>query len=72
MIRTIANPESAAMLNLAEPVQPDLLAKVEGRDRPRGWGRFLMKRLTDDMREIQRDGVYTVELSMNLETQPTS
>jgi serine phosphatase RsbU (regulator of sigma subunit)/anti-sigma regulatory factor (Ser/Thr protein kinase) len=67
----ISNPVTR-MVNLAEPVQPDLLAKVEGRDRPRGWGRFLMKRLTDDVREIQRDGVYTVELSMNLETPPTS
>jgi serine phosphatase RsbU (regulator of sigma subunit)/anti-sigma regulatory factor (Ser/Thr protein kinase) len=59
-------------LNLTEPVQPDLVAKLEGRDDPRGWGRFLMKRLTDDIHEFQRDGVHTVELSVNLEAQPTS
>jgi anti-sigma regulatory factor (Ser/Thr protein kinase) len=59
-------------LSLSEPVQPDLVARLVGREGPRGWGRFLMKRLTDDVREIQRDGVYTVELSVDLEAQPTS
>lgn len=27
--------------------KPDIRAKVEGRDRPRGWGIFLMKQLAD-------------------------
>jgi serine/threonine-protein kinase RsbW len=29
--------------------KPDIRAKVEGRDRPRGWGAYLMKNLADDV-----------------------
>jgi len=42
---------------------PDLAAKVEGRENPRGWGMFLMRHLADDVNVITDTSSYTVELS---------
>jgi anti-sigma regulatory factor (Ser/Thr protein kinase) len=48
------------------PQPPDLLAKLEGRQQPRGWGQFLMKGLADDLNIIHDGGQYTVELSFSI------
>jgi anti-sigma regulatory factor (Ser/Thr protein kinase) len=48
------------------PDPPDLLAKLEGRQPPRGWGVFLMQRLADEVNVIDDAGQYTVELTFFL------
>jgi serine phosphatase RsbU (regulator of sigma subunit)/anti-sigma regulatory factor (Ser/Thr protein kinase) len=46
----------------AEPPEPDLEAKIEGRQSPRGWGQFLIRNMMDQVNAIRRPGRYTVEL----------
>jgi anti-sigma regulatory factor (Ser/Thr protein kinase) len=46
---------------------PDLEAKLEGLQRPRGWGLFLIENMVDEMRETSADGRHTLELAMRLE-----
>jgi serine phosphatase RsbU (regulator of sigma subunit)/anti-sigma regulatory factor (Ser/Thr protein kinase) len=60
----ITNPSTGA--TAAETTKPDLLAKLEGRDKPRGWGLFLMKRLADGLTIRNDGGQYIVELSFRL------
>jgi serine phosphatase RsbU (regulator of sigma subunit)/anti-sigma regulatory factor (Ser/Thr protein kinase) len=55
---------------LAGPVPeaevPDLEAKLEGLQKPRGWGLFLIEQMVDEMRTHDRDGRHTVELVVHL------
>jgi serine phosphatase RsbU (regulator of sigma subunit)/anti-sigma regulatory factor (Ser/Thr protein kinase) len=52
---------------LPEAETPDLEAKLEGLQKPRGWGLFLIKNMVDDLR-VTTDGIHhTVELVMRLE-----
>ncbi len=45
---------------------PDLEAKLEGLQKPRGWGLFLIKNMVDEM-DVWSDGTqHTVELVLNL------
>jgi serine phosphatase RsbU (regulator of sigma subunit)/anti-sigma regulatory factor (Ser/Thr protein kinase) len=46
---------------------PDIDAKLEGRQSPRGWGLFLIEKMVDEVRESAGEGPHTVELVMNLE-----
>jgi serine phosphatase RsbU (regulator of sigma subunit)/anti-sigma regulatory factor (Ser/Thr protein kinase) len=46
---------------------PDLEAKLEGLQRPRGWGLFLIESMVDEMRETSADGLHTLELALRLE-----
>ena len=46
---------------------PDLEAKLEGLQRPRGWGLFLIESMVDEMRETSEDGRHTLELVLRLE-----
>ncbi len=50
-----------------EAETPDLEAKLEGLQTPRGWGLFLIKNLVDEMYIINTDAHHTVELIINLE-----
>ena len=43
---------------------PDLEAKLEGLQRPRGWGLFLIKNMVDDVHETSHGGAHTIELVM--------
>jgi len=45
---------------------PDLEAKLEGMQTPRGWGLFLIKRMVDEMSITGDDGHHTVELVVHL------
>jgi serine/threonine-protein kinase RsbW len=56
---------------LPEPDTADLERKILGLEPPRGWGRFLIKKLVDEMNDYT-DGVHhTLELVINLsEDQP--
>ncbi len=49
------------------PETPDLEAKLEGFQRPRGWGLFLIQRMVDKMNIIRNESQFTVELIVYLE-----
>jgi serine phosphatase RsbU (regulator of sigma subunit)/anti-sigma regulatory factor (Ser/Thr protein kinase) len=46
---------------------PDLEAKLAGRQRPRGWGLFLIEKMVDEARETGEGGHHTLELVMRLQ-----
>jgi anti-sigma regulatory factor (Ser/Thr protein kinase) len=46
---------------------PDIEAKLEGMQTPRGWGLFLIKRMVDDMEVTGDEHHHTVELILNLD-----
>jgi anti-sigma regulatory factor (Ser/Thr protein kinase) len=48
---------------------PDLEAKLEGMQSPRGWGLFLIKNMVDDIGVTGDEHHHTVELLLNLERQ---
>src|SRR5215203_3400027 len=52
---------------LAEAETPDLQAKLEGRQTPRGWGLFLIEKMVDETRVTSGRGKRTVELALRLE-----
>jgi serine phosphatase RsbU (regulator of sigma subunit)/anti-sigma regulatory factor (Ser/Thr protein kinase) len=45
-----------------EPEEPDLNAKLEGLQSPRGWGLFLIRNMVDDVRVTTGNGSHTLEL----------
>jgi anti-sigma regulatory factor (Ser/Thr protein kinase) len=47
-------------------VDPDLEAKLEGMQTPRGWGLFLIKSMVDEMNVTGEEGHHTVELVVHL------
>lgn len=53
--------------SIPEPDIPDLEAKLEGKQSPRGWGLFLIKNMVDDLRVTTDEHHHTVELIVNLE-----
>ena len=50
-----------------EPTAPDLLAKLEGQETPRGWGLFLIRNLVDDLRVASYQDRHVVELILKRE-----
>jgi anti-sigma regulatory factor (Ser/Thr protein kinase) len=52
---------------LAEPQTPDLQAKLEGRERPRGWGLFLIEQMVDEAHVTSAEDGNTLELALRLE-----
>jgi anti-sigma regulatory factor (Ser/Thr protein kinase) len=48
---------------------PDLYAKLDGAQSPRGWGLFLIKSMVDDMNVSSDDQHHRIELIMHLEDQ---
>jgi anti-sigma regulatory factor (Ser/Thr protein kinase) len=51
---------------LAEAEEPDLEAKLEGRQKPRGWGLFLIEKMVDEARVTSEGSGRTVELVLRL------
>lgn len=51
---------------IAEPEVPDLKAKLEGRQKPRGWGLFLIEKMVDEAHVTSEDGRRTLELVLRL------
>ena len=49
-----------------DPETPDLEAKLEGAQTPRGWGLFLIKSMVDDMNVTGDERHHTVELILHL------
>jgi serine phosphatase RsbU (regulator of sigma subunit)/anti-sigma regulatory factor (Ser/Thr protein kinase) len=55
---------------LPEPETPDLEAKLDGLQSPRGWGLFLIKNLVDEM-HVHTDAIHhTLEIIFNLNGDP--
>ncbi|MDQ6778425.1 MAG: SpoIIE family protein phosphatase [Actinomycetota bacterium] len=52
---------------LDEPEVPDLQAKLDGRQEPRGWGLFLIKQMVDEALVTNEGGGRTLELVLRLE-----
>jgi anti-sigma regulatory factor (Ser/Thr protein kinase) len=52
---------------LGQAEEPDLEAKLEGRQKPRGWGLFLIEKMVDEARVTGEGGGRTVELVLRLE-----
>jgi serine/threonine-protein kinase RsbW len=46
--------------------KPDIKAKIEGRDRARGWGLFLMRELADEVDIKQEEGTTKLTLKFQL------
>ncbi|CAA9392421.1 MAG: Serine phosphatase RsbU, regulator of sigma subunit [uncultured Rubrobacteraceae bacterium] len=49
-----------------DPQTPDLAAKLEGEQTPRGWGLFLIKSMVDEMNVTGDERHHTVELILHL------
>ena len=52
-----------------DPETPDLEAKLEGVQTPRGWGLFLIKSMVDEMKVTGDEHHHTVELILHLDGQ---
>jgi serine phosphatase RsbU (regulator of sigma subunit)/anti-sigma regulatory factor (Ser/Thr protein kinase) len=52
---------------MAETETPDLEAKLEGKQKPRGWGLFLIQAMVDDVRVSDDGSDHSIELVMQLE-----
>jgi anti-sigma regulatory factor (Ser/Thr protein kinase) len=59
--------DSGSAGELAEREAPDLEAKLEGRQKARGWGLFLIEEMVDEARVTAEEGGRTVELVLRLE-----
>ncbi|MGI8910344.1 MAG: ATP-binding protein [Rubrobacteraceae bacterium] len=53
-----------------DPEVPDLSAKLEGLQTPRGWGLFLIRNMVDEMNITGDRDHHTVELIMHLDEAP--
>jgi anti-sigma regulatory factor (Ser/Thr protein kinase) len=75
-IRVIHGPEQLSVhvtdlgdpAELPAPEQPDLEAKLAGRQKPRGWGLLLIEKMVDEARVTTEAGKHTVELVLRLES----
>jgi anti-sigma regulatory factor (Ser/Thr protein kinase) len=52
---------------IPRPEMPDLEAKLDGQQSPRGWGLFLIKNMVDDVQVSSDEHHHTVELILRLE-----
>jgi anti-sigma regulatory factor (Ser/Thr protein kinase) len=52
---------------LSEPEVPDLEAKLAGRQKPRGWGLFLIEQMVDEAHVTGGEGGRTLELVVRLQ-----
>jgi anti-sigma regulatory factor (Ser/Thr protein kinase) len=74
-IRVIHTPErlSVCVTDRGDPGDlpavetPDLEAKLEGRQKPRGWGLLLIEKMVDETRVTSDEGKRTLELVLRLE-----
>jgi serine phosphatase RsbU (regulator of sigma subunit)/anti-sigma regulatory factor (Ser/Thr protein kinase) len=66
-VLTVAITDEGRAGPLGDAEVPDLEAKLEGLQKPRGWGLFLIENMVDELRVHDEDGRHTVELVLNLE-----
>jgi anti-sigma regulatory factor (Ser/Thr protein kinase) len=53
-------------LTILEAASPDLDAKLEGLQTPRGWGLFLIQNMVDEVRTVSDGQDHTIELVVSL------
>ena len=58
--------DSGGRGELPAPEAPDLEAKLEGRQTPRGWGLFLIEKMVDEAKLRSEGGGHTLELTLRL------
>ena len=63
----VAITDRGGSAELAEAELPDLEAKLDGRQKTRGWGLFLIRNMVDDVRESSVGDLHTIELVLELE-----
>jgi anti-sigma regulatory factor (Ser/Thr protein kinase) len=68
LVVAISDQGSGAVPN-PDAVTPDLEAKLQGLQKPRGWGLFLIQNMVDEMNITASDAQHTVELVMYLQVQ---
>jgi serine phosphatase RsbU (regulator of sigma subunit)/anti-sigma regulatory factor (Ser/Thr protein kinase) len=56
--------------DIPEFTAPDIDAKLQGIQSPRGWGLFLIRNMVDEMHHTGDESQHTVQLVMNLEREP--
>lgn len=66
-LRVRITDEGGSPIPDAQAGEPDLVAKLEGSQTPRGWGLFLIKNMVDEMRVTSDGAHHTVELVMTPE-----
>jgi serine phosphatase RsbU (regulator of sigma subunit)/anti-sigma regulatory factor (Ser/Thr protein kinase) len=74
-IRVLHSPERLSIhvsdlggpAELPRPEQPDLQAKLEGRQTPRGWGLLLIEKMVDETSVTSEGDKRTIELTLRLE-----
>lgn len=54
---------------IPDSTSPNLEAKLEGLQSPRGWGLFLIQNMVDEMNLLDDDGRHTIELVLHLAPQ---
>jgi anti-sigma regulatory factor (Ser/Thr protein kinase) len=59
--------DQGEVVELPDPEAPDLEAKLAGRQKPRGWGMFLIEKLVDETHVTGEGGGHTLELVVRLE-----
>jgi serine phosphatase RsbU (regulator of sigma subunit)/anti-sigma regulatory factor (Ser/Thr protein kinase) len=59
--------DRGGMVELPPPETPDIEAKLAGRQKPRGWGLFLIERMVDEANVTGDEGRRTLELVMRLQ-----
>jgi anti-sigma regulatory factor (Ser/Thr protein kinase) len=64
---TVAISDCGGARAIAPADAPDIDAKLDGRQSPRGWGLFLIERMVDELRQRSDGDRHTVELVMHLE-----
>ena len=55
------------VVDIPDPETPDLEAKLDGRQKPRGWGMFLIEKLVDETHVTGEGGGHTLQLVVHLE-----
>lgn len=56
---------------IPEYEEPDIDAKLEGKQSPRGWGLFLIKKMVDEINVTTDEALHIVELILKLEEDAT-
>src|SRR5262249_11046115 len=63
----VAITDQGGAREIPDAPEPDLEAKLEGLQKPRGWGLYLIKNMVDDVRTSSDGERHTIELAVRLE-----
>ena len=66
-VLTVRITDQGGEREIPEAETPDLEAKLDGLQKPRGWGLFLIRNMVDDLRSWSDDDRHTIELVLRIE-----